>query len=120
MSKAPIRNLIIEQGTDWEEVFQIKDELGAVIDLTGYTFAGQARRVADPTATLVLTFTFTVDLGTNKVTVSVAKATTSAITVGPTETHPDSKFYYDYEATVAGKRRRIQQGTLVIYRELTV
>lgn len=118
MSKAPIRNLFIEQGTDWSETFQILDPSNAVVPLTGKTFKGQARK--DNDRTVVFDFVMTSNTTTNFVVVSVAKSVTTALTVGPYETHPDSKFSYDYEMTAGGITSRIQQGSCTVYREITL
>lgn len=121
MAAAPTRDLEISQGSDWSETFQILDELGDAIDLALIsTIKGEARRFADHTTTVAFAFTFALDIGTDIITVSVVRATTSALTVGPTKTHPDSRFYYDYEVTfTSGVRDRIQQGKVVVYREIT-
>lgn len=113
-----VRNLYIPQGTDWSETFSILDSAGAAIDLTGYTLAGQVRATQSSAATLVFAFSFSIS--TTVVTVSVARATTTALTVGTTADSTASKFWYDYELTTpGGVRRRIQEGTLTIKREIT-
>ena len=121
MSATPIRDLEIPQGTDWSETFQILDEIGDPISLTLIsTIKGEARRVADHTTAVAFVFIFALDTGTNIITVSLVRATTTALTVGPTKYHPDSKFFYDYEVTfTSGVRDRIQQGKILIDREIT-
>lgn len=119
----PIRDLEIPQGTDWSETFQILDELGDPISLTLIsTIKGEARRIADRLTAVAFAFTFDItDTVDNIITVSVARTITTALVVGPTKTHPDSRFFYDYEVTfVAGSLRdRIQQGKCIVYREIT-
>ena len=121
MATAAVKNLEIPQGTDWSEQFQILDELGGVIALSTVTsIKGEARRIADHTTTVGFTFTITLNTSTNIATSTVLKAVTSALIVGPTKTHVDSKFHYDYEILFAtGVTDRIQQGTCVIDREIT-
>ena len=41
MAKA---NLVIDQGTDFSKELTVTDDAGAVVNLTGYTAAGQIRK----------------------------------------------------------------------------
>ena len=119
MSEAPIRNLVIEQGVDWSESFQIIDSLGAVVNLAGCSIVGEARRQADRLTAAAFAFTFSINLGTNTVTVSVARAITTALAVGKSKTDAASKFYYDYRLTDSlGVVDRIQQGTVTVSRQI--
>lgn len=119
-SEAPIRNLVIEQGVDWSDSFQILDSAGVVVNLAGYSIVGEARRQPDRTTAVAFVFSFAINLGTNTITVSVARAITTALTVGKSKSDAASKFYYDYRLTdSAGLVDRIQQGTASISRQVT-
>lgn len=118
---AAVRNLIIEQGADWAEDFQILDDAGVVENLAGCSIAGVARSGELRSSPIVFSFTFVINTGENRIYVSVPRATTSAITtLGPNKNHKDSTFYYDYELTRAnGLVERIQQGRINMDREIT-
>ncbi len=119
MSEAPIRNLVIEQGVDWSESFQILDSTGAVVNLAGCSIIGEARRQADRTTAVAFSFTFAINFGTNTITVSVARAITTALTVGKAKNDAASKFYYEYKLTDSlGLVDRIQQGTVTVSRQV--
>ena len=114
------RKLYIEQGTDWSETFTIEDSEGVTIDLTGYSIAGHVRLRETKTESLAFAFTFSIDESDNSITVSVAKATTTALTLGEKATQRASTFWYDYELTApTGDVERIQEGLLILYREIT-
>lgn len=116
----PINNIVIPQGTDWSEQFQLLDELGEVILLSTVTsIVGQAKRIVNGVLTTAFTFTITLNTGTNIVTSSVAKSITTALIVGPTTSHPDSKFFYDYEILMGGVTSRLIQGSCIVDREIT-
>jgi hypothetical protein len=118
---AAIRHLTIEQGTDWNEDFQILDSEGVVESLAGCSIAGVARSGELRTSPIAFSFTFVINTGENRIYVTIPRATTSAITtLGPTKTDPNSTFYYDYELTRAnGLVERIQQGRINMDREIT-
>jgi hypothetical protein len=118
---AAVRNLYIEQGADWAEDFQILDEDGVAIDLTGCTIEGKARDGELRSSTVVFSFTFTVNTTEDRIYVTVPKATTTAITtLGAKATDRASTFYYDYELTRAsGTVQRIQEGKIFMSREIT-
>ena len=52
---AGIRNLEIYRNTDFAEDIYFKDTNGALIDMTGSTFAAEVRDAAIETATLIFT-----------------------------------------------------------------
>ena len=121
MTSAPIRDFEISQGSDWSETFRILDEFDTPLDLSLIsTIKGEAYRFVNNEKVIAFTFTFALNTTTDIITVSVARAITSALTVGNTKTHPNSIFFYDYEVTfTSGIRDRIQQGRVTVYREMT-
>lgn len=118
---AAVRNLVIEQGADWQETFKIVDADGVAEDLTGASIAGVARSGESRSSPIVFSFTFSINTGTREITVSLSRAVSSAITtLGPKRTDKASTFYYDYELTRAnGLVERIQQGKVYMDREIT-
>lgn len=120
MSKVPIRNHLIEQGTDWSESFQILNPNKTVMSLAGCSIKSHARRIPDKTTPVAFSFTFAINLTTNTITVSLSAATSGALTVGKDENDALSKFYYDYDFIDSlNKTKRIQKGTVIIPREIT-
>lgn len=113
-------NLDLDQGEDKEWIFTILNS-GVVENLTGCTVEGMVRngqKRADP---LSFSLTCVINTTENKIYVSVAKATTAAITtLGENATDKASTFFYDIELTRAnGKTERIIEGKLFIKREIT-
>jgi len=117
---AAVRNLYIEQGADWAEDFQIRND-GVVESLSGCTIEGKARDGELRTSTVVFSFTFTINTSENRIYVTVPKATTTAITtLGAKSTDKASTYYYDYELTrPGGLTERIQEGKVLMSREIT-
>lgn len=117
-------NLLIEQGATFSRLLTIKDDLGALIDLTGYQFSGMVRKGCGDTAA-VASFSFSIaDQVTNKgeVTFSLTPTQTSAIPT-PGNSAPNRKnslYTFDIEMTrVDLVVIRLLQGTVEVSPEAT-
>ena len=112
-------NLTLDQGTTFRKSLTIKDDSSAVIDITGYTFRGQAR-ASYGNATTVLAFDFAVrtQTGGNVGIVDMslpASATDALVLKGVTN------YVYDVEMVEPGGTvYRLFQGTLAVSPSATV
>lgn len=82
--RAGTYNITIDQGTDWTEVYRLRDGAGELVDLTGYTARMHIRRDYDASATMVelTTQNGRIVLGGDEgtITLSLDAATTAGIT----------------------------------------
>lgn len=116
-------DLTIEQGAVYKATLTIKDELLALIDLTGYTFSGQIRKKYDDKSALA-SFTFTI---LNQVTykgqveMTLTDVQTSQIPVdgasGPKKTL--TQYAYDVEVNTGSYKYRLMEGIAYISPEVT-
>jgi hypothetical protein len=108
-------NALIEQGADWEIVFEWKDPSGTPINITGYSAALQIR--TSPLAkTTVLSLTngngITIDGALGKITVRATATQTGNITNG--------QYAYDMELTsLANVVTRLVQGSVTVSPQVT-
>jgi len=118
------KNYDIAQGSDFELLLTFTDGNGALINLTGYTFAGKIRRKTQD-ATAVASFTFTVanqTTNTGEVTVTLPAATSSAIQLDPSDNYKRkiTYFSYDMERTRGdGNVFRFREGIIAMSPEVT-
>jgi len=115
---AGIWNPTCEQGATFSHVITYSDELGAAIDLTGWTPRMDVRASKSKTATLILSLTaangrITVsDAAAGQITIAVPSSVTTALTPG--------LYYYDIELEdVGGTIIRLLQGTFTVDAEVT-
>jgi hypothetical protein len=110
-------NLTIDQGADFQRVLTIKDSNGDAIDLTGYTFRGQAR-TAYGAAAIGFSFVFVIrNQTTNKGEVdwTLPNSTFSSTTLTKVTT-----YVYDVEMVSAGGIvTRLVEGSVAITPEVT-
>lgn len=82
--RAGTHNITIDQGTDWSEVYRLRDGNKELVDLSGYTARMQIRRDYDATAVMVelTTSNGRIVLGGEEgtITLSLDAATTAGIT----------------------------------------
>lgn len=120
IGKPPARvDLLLVQGDDYEFGFEIKDDEGNPVDLTGATLRAQVRKA--PTLPVLFEPTFTSKVGSSSQRVMAVRGVdTAALAVGPTIKDPASKFVWDIELKdTAGDTRTIAEGVISIYREVT-
>ena len=87
-------NINIDQGTDFFSVITVEDVAGNVVDLTGYTAAGQIRKTY-ASNTIAATFGASITQPTNgKISLTLNALTTGAMKPG--------RYVYDVEITTAG------------------
>lgn len=122
MSLAADYPITVEQGTDFEMPFSMKDPAGVVIDLTGTTGKAQIRRTYSDSVVLA-EMVYTVALNGLSAILSMTHQVTSAIPVDEAS-GPETaltKYAWDFEITwpVTNKVERILQGVASISPEVT-
>jgi hypothetical protein len=111
-------NLSIDQGTSFARVLTIQDDSNVAIDITGYTFRGQARVKYD-SASPSLTFAFAIRTQTGgnvgKVDMSLAAAATESLAIKAA-----TSYVYDVEMVEPGGTvRRLFEGIVTVSPEAT-
>lgn len=109
-------NLKIDQGSTFSLTISVKDDAGALVDLTDHTFEGQIRKQYD-SATVLGEFTFTPDpnqvTNKGKLTISMTDEETGAIPADPSIDYKleESHFVYDLKRiNLSGQAYRIRNG----------
>jgi|TARA_B100001094_G_C18169702_1_gene794330 D-Tyr-tRNAtyr deacylase len=103
---AIIANLFIDQGTDFQVAVDVSDSTGQVLNLSGYTSAGQIRKTYG-SSTISATFTTSNENVTGKVTLSLTDTQTSALEPG--------RYVYDMNITSAGGiTTRVVEGQAIV------
>jgi hypothetical protein len=110
---AQILNISVDQGSDYDQILTFKDSTGAAIDITGWTFNGQARTsIAQPDPPAV-TFSFVLSPQSGA-TLGQVVWTVPAVQTDPLGTSVVT-LVYDIERTDAGgKKQRLLQGSMVV------
>lgn len=104
-------NFALDQGSDFEAQIQAKDSLGAVRNLSGYTFRGQLRK--NYQATTKTDFTVTVE----DATVGLFRISLTAV---QTAALKDGRYVFDIEIVdPSSKVTRILEGIITVYPEVT-
>lgn len=118
--KAPNYNFCMNQGDDFALTLTIKGDNGVPFDLTGYSFASQAREtIASPTPAFAFDFFIPpqVDTEVGKVVMRISNANSAAIALGGLE---QKDFIYDVEMTDANSLvSKIMRGTVTVVAEVT-
>ena len=78
-------NIVIEQGTDYQEVFTVNNPDGSPLDLTGHTGAAKIRKFPESAASTP--FTVGIVSAAGQVVVSLANTVTDDLKAG--------RYYYD-------------------------
>lgn len=115
-------NTTLDQGATFSRTFQVTDSSGAAIDLTGYTFAAQLRKLPKDTGTPIATFTCALGSQTNEIVMSLTNTQTAAIavTADPKNPRATSRYYYDLETTSpGGVVQRLVEGYIDVSPEVT-
>lgn len=109
MAKA---NLIIDQGADFSKELTVTDDNGNVVNLTGYTAAGQIRKHFSSNTAINFSISFNADRSTGKLTISLGRTTTGNTAYG--------RYMYDVEITDSSNNRtRLLEGIATITPEVT-
>lgn len=124
MSAAPY-NIVMNQGEDFELQLNIKDSSGVLVNLTGYTYAGQIREKYD-SSSIVASFTYTLANQTTNpgvVFIRISHTNTSLIPclpATPSNRRPITEFIYDLEETKPDSTvTRILEGVVSVSPEVT-
>lgn len=110
-------NLTVYQGADYERALELRNNSGVLMDLTGYTFRGQAR-TSYSANDASLSFSFTLrDQGTDPgiVDMRITAASTAALSITRA-----TDYIYDVEMVdTDSKVKRLFEGTLRLHPEVT-
>lgn len=115
-------NTTLDQGSTFTRTFEVLDGDNAPINLTGYTFAAQVRRLPRDTGTPVATFACALGVATNEVTITLTNVQTTAIPTVGNAKNPlaTTRYYYDLEITSpAAVVTRLVEGYLDVSPEVT-
>lgn len=98
-------NIVIEQGTDYQEVFTVNNPDGSPLDLTGYTGSSKIRKF--PESTTSTSFNVGIVSTAGQVVVSLANTVTSNLKSG--------RYYYDVMITSGdGKKTKVVDGMVLV------
>lgn len=98
-------NIVIEQGTDYQEVFTVNNPDGSPLDLTGHTGVGKIRKF--PESATSTPFTVGIVSTAGQVVVSLANTVTDDLKAG--------RYYYDVIITSsAGKKTKVVDGMVLV------
>ena len=120
---AAVYNIEIDQGSRFQMIVTVRDSTNALVDLTGYEFAGKIK--ADVTTTAVAEFDYEIlnqVSAKGQVRLYIPSTETAAIIVPPVrgEVRPTASFIYDIEyGPAAGEKERLLQGTATVSAEVT-
>lgn len=106
-------NLVIDQGSTWEQALLYRDPSGAAIDLTGCTARMQVREFYESEEPLVSIDT---DDG---ITISSGGRIDLVLTAEQTADIPAGKYVYDLELVNGDVVTRLLQGRFVVDPEVT-
>ena len=108
----PEVNITIEQGSDYQDVFTVKNPDGTPLDLTGYTASAAIKKF--PTSTTTTSFSFGIVTVAGQVVVSMANTVSNALDGG--------RYYYDVviTATGTGKITKIIKGMALVNSSIVV
>lgn len=114
---AAVDNINIEQGAKFTRLYVYLDSNGSPVDLTGYTAALKIKRFFGGTAITSLTHSSGLTLGTINGTILV----TLNATVTAAYTFSRAKYDLElYPAGVAANAVRLVQGSVTLFKEITV
>ena len=78
---AILANLFIDQGTDFSITVDVTDSNGEILNMSGYSSAGQIRKTYE-SSTVSATFTTSISAAAGQVTLSLNDTVTSALGAG--------------------------------------
>ena len=99
-------NIVIEQGTDYQEVFTVNNPDGSPLDLSGHTGTAKIRKFPD--SLMSTPFTVGIVSAAGQVVVSLANTTTVNLKAG--------RYYYDVIITssLTGKKSKVVDGMVLV------
>ena len=124
ITQAQTDNIIIVQGADYVQDYQVTNDAGTPIDLTGVTFESKIRSDFGTSATVLETFTVTmVDAATGTFQASLTDTQTEALGVSAQAVDSTRNVpigFWDLYLIFSGEKFRYVQGTISVSREATV
>lgn len=103
-------NLVVDQGTTFETTINLTDDDGDLVNLTGYSGAGQVRK--HYTSSNATNMTITLGGANGTVTMGMSANTTASLTSG--------RYVYDVELTdPSGDVSRIFEGIITVTPQVT-
>lgn len=101
----PAVNIVVEQGTDYEEVFTVNNPDGSPLDLTGHMGVAKIRKF--PESTKSTSFNVGIVSSAGQVIVSLANTVTYDLKAG--------RYYYDVIVISSqGKKFKIADGMVIV------
>jgi hypothetical protein len=111
------QNLIVYQGSDFRRSLEFRDEVNALMDLTGYTFRGQARTSY---AAQEVAFHFEFFLRDQAEEMGLVDMQITAEATSLLNIAKETEYLYDIEmVTSIGDVRRMLEGKVKVYPEVT-
>lgn len=99
-------NLTIDQGTTFSALIDVTDSEGSILNLTGYTVAGQMRKTYSSSTYTEFTASVT-NAGTGTIQIGLTATQTNALKAG--------RYVYDVEITSStGEITRVIEGQIEI------
>lgn len=111
------KNLTVYQGSDFRLVLEFKDESLVLMDLTGYSFRGDAKlKYSD----LTPAFSFTITVRNQATNKGLTDLLIAATATSPLSISRQTNYIYDIEmVTALGDVKRILEGTIILHPEVT-
>jgi hypothetical protein len=102
----PSVNIVVEQGTDYEEVFTITNPDGTPLDLSGHNGVAKIRKFPESTSFVGFGVSFVPNAG--QVVVSLANTVTANLKSG--------RYYYDVviTSTSTNKKTKVVDGMVLV------
>ena len=112
MAAVYVSNIVINQGTDFSQVFNLADSSNDQIDLTGFTLSAQIRKHAGSSVS--------VDLNPTVVTPSTQGGIRITLTDVQTSTLKPGRYVYDILITdTSGLKTRVVEGSAIVREGVT-
>lgn len=101
----PSVNIVIEKGTDYQEVFTVNNPDGSPLDLTGHSGVSKIKK--HPESTSSTSFNVGIVSSAGQVVVSLANTITSTLSPG--------RYYYDVIVISSlGKKTKVVDGMVIV------
>lgn len=102
-------NLVVDQGSTFTTTITLTDDDGTILNLTGYTGAGQIRKWY--TSTNAVSFSVAIAPTSGEVTLQLSATTTANMAAG--------RYVYDVELTTGSTVSRVLEGLITVTPEVT-
>jgi hypothetical protein len=116
----PTTDIYINQGHQWTKTFKLKDQSGAVFNLTGASITGHVKHTKeDP---IIFSFVVDINLVDNEFTMTIPHNITAAISsLSSSLSDSINQFVFDWTLTDSlGLQYKILKGRILIDKEVTV